>query len=118
MGSASIGQMWGQFPLTLLYFKDRVQPSLTDPQDVERFEQDYMYVTRELKGEVFGRKRNPFTVRLIELDNPYRPGENTYMKPSCCQYYKTGGGQRYCYACPKMSASEREERRLEVMASR
>ncbi|APB69252.1 hypothetical protein PPYC1_02140 [Paenibacillus polymyxa] len=118
VGSASIGQMWGQFPLTLLYFKDRVQPSLTDPQDVERFEQDYMYVTRELKGEVFGRKRNPFTVRLIELDNPYRPGENTYMKPSCCQYYKTGGGQRYCYACPKMSASEREERRLEVMASR
>ncbi|ALP37171.1 hypothetical protein ASL14_14275 [Paenibacillus sp. IHB B 3084] len=117
-GDASVGQMWGQFPLTLLYFKDRVQPSLTDPQDVEHFEQDYYYVTRELEGEVFGRKRNPFTVRLVELDNPYRPGEKAYMKPSCCQYYKTGGGQRYCFACPRMSASEREERRLEVAASR
>ncbi|MEC0184838.1 hypothetical protein P4H61_25600 [Paenibacillus peoriae] len=117
-GGVSMGQMWGQFPLTLLYFKDRVRPMLTDPQDVKRFEQDFDYVMRELEGEVFGRKRNPFTVRLVELDNPYRPGENTYMKPSCCQYYKTGGGQRYCYACPRMSASEREERRREVLASR
>ncbi|WP_226002575.1 hypothetical protein [Paenibacillus sp. BJ-4] len=118
VGGVSMGQMWGQFPLTLLYFKDRVQPTLTDPLDVKRFEQDFDYVTRELEGEVFGRKRNPYTVRLVELDNPYRPGENTYMKPSCCQYYKTGGGQRYCYACPRMSASEREERRREVLASR
>ncbi|MET3207182.1 UNVERIFIED_CONTAM: hypothetical protein ABIC26_000116 [Paenibacillus sp. PvR008] len=23
-----------------------------------------------------------------ELNNPYRPGEKAYMKPSCCQYYK------------------------------
>jgi hypothetical protein len=117
-GGTSIGQMWGQFPLTLLYFKDRLQPLLTDSQDVERFERDYHYVTQELEGDVFGRKRNPFTVRLVELDNPYRPGEKAYMKPSCCQYYKTGGGQQYCFTCPRMSSSQREERRLEIVASR
>lgn len=112
--SAPIGQLWGQMPLGLLYFRDQVLPMLETEGERDTLERDYGYVTHTMEGALFGRTRNPFSIRFVELDNPHNPGTTMYMKPSCCQYYKTGEGE-YCYSCPKLTRAQREQRRQEIM---
>ncbi|RRJ62470.1 hypothetical protein EHV15_05505 [Paenibacillus oralis] len=108
-------QLWGQIPLGVQYYVRAIAGKLEDEAQRSRLMEDYDYLAKELPASWFGLKRNPFNVKQVLLDDPYRPGEKTPMKPTCCLAYRTDTGHGYCYGCPKLTKQEREAKRLEIM---
>ena len=108
-------QLWGQIRLGVQYYIRAIAGKLEDEALRSRLMEDYGYLAKELPAAWFGLKRNPFNVKEVLLDDPYRPGEKTPMKPTCCLAYRTDTGHGYCYGCPKLTKQEREAKRLEIM---
>ena len=111
----NLGLLWGQFPPGFHYYVDQFLKEAEDEARRSIIEDDYRFLTQGLNGAVFGRKRNPFDVKVRWIDNPWNPGQPMRMKTSCCMFYRTEGGTM-CYACPKMTDAEREERKAQQLA--
>lgn len=110
----NIRQLWLRLPSTLHRYRD-VCLSMTEKEALkETIEADFQML-RSLDAAKFGIKQNPFNAEVKWIDHPFEEGRQMRMKSSCCQYYRTDGG-RYCYACPRMKDSERQQRRAENMA--
>lgn len=109
-----VTQLWGQLPLGIAYYIKQLANRLDTAEQRERLWADHESV-KEMSAEWFGVKRNPFTIKEILVDNPYSPGEKTPLKPTCCLAYRTKTDIGYCYACPKLTKQQREEKRIELM---
>jgi len=110
------GLLWGQFPSGLHYYYEQfLLAAENDPERRRRIEDDYRFLSRGLGGDVFGRKRNPFDVKIRLIDNPHAPGRPMAMKATCCMFYRTEGGSM-CYACPRMTDEEREGLKAAMLA--
>jgi ferric iron reductase protein FhuF len=116
VGKAPLGQLWGQLPLTLWSFTQKMHSMTTDDSDQRHIDEDYYYISKEMQPEIFKRKRNPFDVKFREIDNPYNPSEPYWMRPACCQAYRIGGCV-YCYVCPKLTREQRELKKAEIVAA-
>ncbi|RCX19178.1 hypothetical protein DFP94_105195 [Fontibacillus phaseoli] len=112
-----VAQLWGQMPLGVEFYLDYMGNQIENPSCKEIFKAQYAYLARILDAAWFGLKRNPFDLKEIWINDPYRPGEQTRMKPTCCLAYRTDTGHGYCYGCPKLSKSDREAKRKEIMAA-
>ncbi|MDR6553032.1 (2Fe-2S)-binding protein [Paenibacillus qinlingensis] len=111
-----IMHLWKIVPGRLRIIFGQWKAASTSEEWQARYEEDHLFVTKELKGEVFGRLRNPLFVKVVNLDYPGNPGEPDTpikMKTACCMFYRTEGGQ-YCYTCPRMKPQEREERKEQL----
>lgn len=109
----TVAQLWGQLPLGVQFYVNAIAGRLDDETSRSRLMEDYELV-RQMPGEAFGLRRNPYQIKEILLDDPYRPGEKSPMKPTCCLAYRTDSGHGYCYGCPKLSKSEREAKYAEI----
>lgn len=105
-------QLWGQIPLGAEYYVNYMGGLLDDEQLREQLLADYNCLTKDIDSRWFGLKRNPFDMKEIWLDDPYQPGEQMRMKPTCCLAYQTGHG--YCYGCPKLSKQDRQAKYEEI----
>lgn len=108
--------LWKLFPSRLRYMFDHLKEKAASEQEKLRIEDEWMFVSKVLDGQVFGRSRNPLDVKFIYLDYPGAPGEpdsQLRMKTACCMFHRTEGGY-YCYTCPRMKPVEREERKAQI----
>ncbi|MCK8488188.1 hypothetical protein M0651_13485 [Paenibacillus sp. MBLB2552] len=108
-----VAQLWGQLPLGVQFYVGAIAGRLEDEALRSRLMEDYELV-KQMSAEEFGLKRNPYQIKEVLLDDPYRPGEKSAMKPTCCLAYRTETGHGYCYGCPKLSKSEREAKYAEI----
>ncbi|MEG6589638.1 hypothetical protein [Paenibacillus barengoltzii] len=108
-----VAQLWGQLPQGVQYYVHAIAGRLEEEDSRSQLLKEYEGV-KELPAEAFGLKRNPYRVKEVLLDDPYRPGEKSPMKPTCCLAYRTDTGIGYCYGCPKLSKSEREAKYEEI----
>ncbi|MUG87932.1 hypothetical protein GNP92_16435 [Paenibacillus timonensis] len=108
-----VAQLWGQLPLGVQFYVRSLADRLEDDILRSRLLEDYELV-KQVSAEEFGLKRNPYLVKEVLLDDPYRPGEKSPMKPTCCLAYRTETDHGYCYGCPKLSKSEREAKYAEI----
>ena len=109
-----VTQLWGQLPLGVQYYVHALASQVESAEQRSRLLDKYE-LGKQLPGESFGLKRNPYLIKEIKLDDPYRPGEKTTMKPTCCLAYRTEGDHGYCYGCPKLSKTEREAKRQSIV---
>ncbi|MED4080870.1 (2Fe-2S)-binding protein [Halalkalibacterium halodurans] len=70
-------------------------------------------VLKQLSGDAFGLKRNPFDVKFRYVSSWADPNEHVRIKPACCLSYLKEGGN-YCYSCPKMNTEQREVRAAQL----
>lgn len=110
-----VNQLWGQLPLGVQFYVRSIAGHLEDESARSQLLEDCELVN-QMAPEEFGLKRNPYQIKKIWLDDPYRPGEKSQMKPTCCLAYRTETGHGYCYGCPKLSKSEREAKYAEIRA--
>jgi ferric iron reductase protein FhuF len=104
-----IGQLWGQLPARYSYCKDMLL-ALAGSADLQaRIDGDFAALVHQLAPEVFGRKQNPFRVRIRLLEDLHDPARKIPIKSACCLYFMTEGGD-YCYNCPKLKDEERKKR--------
>lgn len=111
----NVGQLWGQFPSG---FDGAVEMFMIEAEsEMQRTQiaDDFYFLTHQLDASIFGRKKNPFDVKIRFIDNPRDPLKPMRMKASCCMFYRTEGGS-YCYSCPRMTSQEREERKTKLLA--
>jgi len=106
-------QMWGSFP-RITYTYESLIAQESDPIRKQRLEADFHYTTKEIPAAVFGMKRNPYNHTYRYVDNPLNPDVPYRMKPTCCMYYRTEGGE-YCYTCPRLKPKDREERKQQMI---
>ena len=111
----NVGLLWGQFPSGFHYYFEQFLLAAENDERRRQIEEDYRFLIRGLGGEVFGRKRNPFDVKIRLIDNPHARGRPMAMKTSCCMFYRTEGGSM-CYACPRMTDEEREGLKAAMLA--
>ncbi|MFE5323729.1 hypothetical protein ACFQ88_34130 [Paenibacillus sp. NPDC056579] len=112
----NVGQLWGVMGTRMHYAMDRwLQEAQTD-EERERVRQDFDTLFYSLEPEVFGRKKNPFDIRFRMMENPRIPGEQMRIKAVCCLAYKTDTGHGYCFTCPRLTESEREEKVSKIKA--
>ncbi|PZD93612.1 hypothetical protein DNH61_23630 [Paenibacillus sambharensis] len=107
-------QLWGQLPTRFQYGIEAVKEQEWPESILGRVESDYHYLKQGLEGGVFGRGKNPLDVRFKWVPGLYNPDEQVRLKNACCYFYCTEGGY-YCYTCPRISETERENRRLEYI---
>lgn len=108
-----MAQLWGQLPLGVQFYVRALAGRLENEGLRSRLLEEYELV-KQLPAEEFGLKRNPYRIKEVFLDDPYRPGEKTPMKPTCCLAYRTATGHGYCYSCPKLTKTEREAKYAEI----
>lgn len=110
------GQLWGLLPTRFNYMTEQWMLAAANEQERAAIADDYAFLAKELPASVFGRVKNPFDVIIRWVEDLKDPCKQLRMKNACCQYYRTEGGY-YCYTCPRMKESEREERRLQARAA-
>jgi ferric iron reductase protein FhuF len=120
------GQLWGQLPTRFNYNMDLFGKELDAAAqecgadaaaiaaDKARLIEDYGFL-RGLEGSLFGRTKNPLDVKIRYIEDSRDPNKQVRMKNACCLYYKTGEGQ-YCYTCPRLKESDREQMRIKFRA--
>ncbi|QFT88615.1 hypothetical protein FIU87_08170 [Bacillus sp. THAF10] len=114
----NLQHMWYQATHSLYWISHRMIHS-TKPLNQKTFvsyEQALETFKNDALPELFGAstKKNPYTKKLIFIDNPWDIQDPLPLKPSCCLAYQTKGGH-FCYTCPKMKKTEREKKFHEVM---
>ncbi|MNJ34944.1 hypothetical protein D3C77_296710 [compost metagenome] len=109
-----VTQLWGQLPLGVVYYLQQLANRLESEEQRGLLRADYEYV-KTISADWFGIKRNPFVLKEIMVDNPYVHGEKMPLKPTCCLAYRTDTGHGYCYSCPKLTRTQREKKRAELM---
>ncbi|MDQ0188753.1 hypothetical protein JI721_12850 [Alicyclobacillus cycloheptanicus] len=111
-----VGPLWGQIPSRLIWFVGKFaegQNALVQT----RVKADFECLKTELAPEVFGRKQNPFALRLRWVESLEGAGEKVYVFPACCLNYAREQGV-HCYACPRLTEAQRAAMRAEFRASR
>lgn len=109
-------QLWALMASGMYYYREHQLGVLGEGSSgFSQVEADYRYVMQEMKGEVFGRSRNPLAVKFRLVENPRNKQEKIPLKASCCLAYLTEG-HGYCYTCPKLSESQRLEKGRELAA--
>jgi ferric iron reductase protein FhuF len=114
---ADSGLLWGQFPTGFHYYLDLFMEHFPDDSKRKQIADDYRFLSEELEGAIFDRKKNPFDVKIRYIESPWEPGKLLHMKTACCMYYRTKGGD-YCYTCPKLSEAERVKRKAAIIAGK
>lgn len=112
VGGVDAGQLWGLLPTRFNYLTEQWMLAADNEEQRSRISADYAFL-RELPAAVFGRSKNPFDVKIRWVEDLKDPCKQLRMKNVCCQYYRTEGGY-YCYTCPRIKESEREERRIKA----
>lgn len=113
-----VTQLWTQLPLGIEYYIDYLASHLeASPEQRDKLKEDYDFLIHRLGPQWFELKRNPFDLKPIYVDDPYRQGEQMRMKPTCCLAYRANTGHGYCYNCPKLTKSEREAKYAEIRAA-
>ncbi|MGO0061116.1 Fe-S oxidoreductase [Brevibacillus fluminis] len=115
-GGHEVGQLWGQLPTKFNYYLEHFSDAAPSCAIRHRIAADYDYLRGELSPAVFGRKKNPFDVKIRYIPDWRDDSKQVRQKNVCCLYYLTGDGQ-YCYTCPRMKESERAIRAEEMRSS-
>ncbi|GIP21846.1 (2Fe-2S)-binding protein [Paenibacillus sp. J22TS3] len=110
-------QIWGQLPLGVSYYVNLISGRLEREPDRVRLQEEYERLTGELQPSAFGLSLNPYRIKKKMIDDPYHPGGQMTMKPTCCLAYRTDSGNGYCYSCPKLTRQQREEKAAAIMAA-
>ncbi|GAA3408252.1 (2Fe-2S)-binding protein [Paenibacillus hodogayensis] len=106
------GQMWGVLPTRFNYSTEQWLLAAQSEREKENISGDYALL-RSMPADVFGRNKSPFDVKIRWIEDLKDPCKQMRMKNVCCQYYQTEGGY-YCFTCPRLKESEREERRKQA----
>lgn len=108
--------MWSLLPSGVYYRHDELLKRLqtSAPEAAARLEKDYHILSKELSGDVFGTRRNPFNIEFRTIPSWKDPSVTLRQKSGCCLYYRTEGGT-YCYTCPRMTDEQRELRKQELL---
>ncbi|WP_067930262.1 (2Fe-2S)-binding protein [Alicyclobacillus kakegawensis] len=104
--SLRVGQLWGQLPSRFYMFREVLFAKAKD-QDTQRRVQEDLDALRALPSAVFGRNKNPFSVRIRLIEDGTDATRCIPIRTSCCLYYQTEGGQ-YCYTCPRLRPEQRQ----------
>ncbi|MFC0558313.1 (2Fe-2S)-binding protein [Halalkalibacter alkalisediminis] len=109
-------ELWGQL-LHGLEYGWKVALNLAETEEERRrLNQDFQWITKEASQVLFNSLKNRLDFPYIEIENPTTPGLMQRMKPTCCLYYQTVGAKAKCYTCPRMTPTERERRKKEIIA--
>lgn len=100
-----VGQLWGQFPQKLIWFTETIAREY-DPRIRQSVVDEYDCLKNEIDPSVFGRKNNPFTVKLRWIESLEDASKQVYVYPACCLCHATENG-KYCYTCPRLTEKER-----------
>ncbi|CAM3979226.1 hypothetical protein L1N85_05345 [Paenibacillus alkaliterrae] len=114
VGILRIGMLWSQLPASLEYGHELMMKSEESELAKRQAERNYKLI-KSLEGERFGRNKNPLDVKFRMIESMDNPDKQVCMKYACCLYYLVEDGY-YCYTCPRLKESEREERRTECRA--
>ncbi|MET3289379.1 UNVERIFIED_CONTAM: ferric iron reductase protein FhuF [Brevibacillus sp. OAP136] len=115
-GGHDVGQLWGQLPTKFNYYLEHFSDAAPSCAIRQRISADYDYLKSELSPDVFGRKKNPFDVKIRYIPDWRDESKQVRQKNVCCLYYLTEGAH-YCYTCPRMKESERAVRAEELRRS-
>lgn len=116
VGSLGVAMLWGQLPTSLQYGYDTLMNSDQSDQLKQQVTINFESV-KLLEAEIFGRKRNPFDVKVRLTESMDNPDRQIKLKNACCMYYLVEDGS-YCFSCPRIKESEREERRVACRAQK
>lgn len=108
-----VGQLWGLLPTRFNFMTEQWGMNADYASRHRQIADDYAYLCGQLEASVFNRAKNPFDVQIRWIEHLREPGKQMRMKNACCCYYRTEGGD-YCYSCPRLKESEREQRRVEA----
>ncbi len=111
VGTQKSAMYWGQLPTSLQYGYDLMSQVLTSDPGKQTLDRN-LAITKALPGECFGRSRNPLDVKFHYTESLADPDKQVRLKNSCCLYYQIEDGS-YCYTCPRIKESDREQRRTE-----
>lgn len=100
---------WRQFPSQFNYFVQTWQEEASSPEIVEHIQEDHRYVTAEMNAEPFGLTVNPLNIRT-RYTTSIQGNQQIPLKSACCLYHRMDDGD-YCFSCPKLSETDRDERR-------
>ncbi|WP_211747384.1 hypothetical protein [Paenibacillus sp. Marseille-Q4541] len=115
-GGVPVPALWGQFPNILAYYLNLFKEGLPCGEQHlgDRLTKDHEAV-KQFAPELFNRKKNPFDIEPVYIENPLNSEKPYRMKSACCEYYRISDGKnRKCYTCPRMKAEERAERAEEM----
>jgi len=101
---------WRQMPARFHYYTNQWKNGIEDEQVVQMIDRDLHYVMSEMPAEIFGLTRNPLHVPPRHTINIDGTGE-TILRSACCLFHRMEDGE-YCFNCPQISETVREERRL------
>lgn len=113
-GSLQIGMLWSQLPTSLEYGYELLMKS-DESEHVKKLLTRNYHLMKSLDGQRFGRNKNPLDVKIRMTESMDNPDTQVRMKFACCLYYLVEDGY-YCFTCPRLKESEREERRMECRA--
>ncbi|CDN43480.1 (2Fe-2S)-binding protein [Paenibacillus sp. P22] len=105
--------LWRLMATNLNYTKATLLADSPAENEFMSLESDFRYVLTEMPGEKVGLDRNPLAIPMRYVDNPYKPGEQSMMRASCCLAYMTDFA-KYCYTCPRLKSSERDRMIQEI----
>lgn len=110
--------IWNQYAARLTYMQDFLLESERRPEVIERLMSGYQVLTEGIEPSVFNRRRNPFRhLKPVYLDSPHEAGKKVLLRSSCCMYYCREGGE-LCYNCPRMTESERLQRKEKIASGK
>jgi ferric iron reductase protein FhuF len=108
--------LWRVLPTGVYYrYEEILLQAAHHPALSEQIKDDFAFLVHGIQGDVFGRKRNPFDIKLKTIPSWKNPDEQLRQKTGCCLYYQTEGGT-YCYTCPRIDDKMREQRKQELLA--
>ncbi|WP_338024006.1 (2Fe-2S)-binding protein [Bacillus mesophilus] len=110
-----IRELWGQLCIGLHFGYDlNMKEAISDVQKYN-LQHDFTYLTKKMEPNLSNVSKNPLDITFQMIPSARDPETHQRMKPSCCLYYLTEASTDKCYSCPRMSAAEREVRRLKIM---
>lgn len=91
----SIATLWENVMVRIapLYADDEA----ADPELLERIKDDFSFIVSQASGELYGMRKNPFTVFTQRTDD--KTIEAKPKRLTCCLYYLMA--PEYCRKCPK-----------------
>ena len=106
--------IWNQFASGLLSLLNYVGDQIPVPHFLEQINKQSA-ILQALPGELFQRRRNPFSHTPKYVENPYDCSKNYIVRSACCFNDRKEGGLK-CYTCPLLTADEREQIRVGLAA--
>ncbi|EXX90744.1 hypothetical protein BG53_11225 [Paenibacillus darwinianus] len=102
--------LWKLLATRLKYVEEQFIEQADEPEK-RRIWQHFDLLYNGLSPAVFGRKHNLLNIEYRFVEDPNQPGSYLRQRAACCLAFKTGGNRSYCYTCPRITESERLQRR-------